>query len=145
MAGSISSAITATGHRTMWSWSGLNMCTATCSRIRQPPPSARGAGAGAGAGKGTGWGAPAGFCGHNLAVHRTQQQHQTHGPIHVTGAGRRHLRVEQHGCYCREQSTTPQHRNFVRAALFVFTYSSKKCKSTNDKWCAYFAWSREPG
>lgn len=69
---------------------------------RQAPPSARGAGAGAG--KGTCWGAPAGFRGHDLAVHRPQQQHQTHGPEHVTRTGRRHLRVQQHRCHCRSKA-----------------------------------------
>lgn len=70
-------------------------------RVRTAPPPARRAAAGAG--EGARRGAPAGLCGHNLAVHRSQQQHQTHGPKDITGARRRHVRVQQHGRHCSQQ------------------------------------------
>lgn len=69
-------------------------------RCRPPPkPPSPACRAGARAGRRTARGAPAGFGWHDLAVHRTQQQHQTHGPAHVAHAGRRHLRVQQHCCH----------------------------------------------
>lgn len=87
-------------------------------RARTAPPPARRAAAGAG--KGARRGAPAGLCRHYLAVHGSQQQHQTHGPKHIAGASRRHVWVQQHGCHCSRRGTRPQQRKWSSTFLSRF-------------------------
>lgn len=77
-----------------------------CLTMRKLPPSARGAGGVAGSW--TAWGPPAGLSRHNLAVHGTQQQHQTHGSKHLAGSRPRDLEVQQHRCHWGEQNILQQ-------------------------------------
>lgn len=76
-----------------------------CLTVNPPPPAHR---TGRAAGSWTARGPTAGLSGHNLAVHGTQQQHQTHGPKHLAGTRPRDLQVEHHRRHCGEENIWQQ-------------------------------------
>lgn len=93
----------------LYAWAtsvGITTECVQCLTMRKAPPSARWAGGAAGSW--TAWGPPAGLSRHNLAVHGTQQQHQTHGSKHLAGTCPGDLKVQQHRCHWGEQNILQQ-------------------------------------
>lgn len=101
-----------------------------CLTMRKaPPPACRAGGA---AGGWTARGPPAGLGRHNLAVHGTQQQHQTHGPKHLTGTRPGDLAVQQDRCHWGDGNIWQQQikqslRVAIRAEVMLTNEVSLSC------------------